>query len=37
MVGQVSGVDQDVINVDYDEGMEKLPEHLIYETLEYGR
>ncbi len=36
MFGQVPGVYEDVVNVHYNEMMEKLPEHLIHEALEDG-
>ncbi len=34
--GLVSGVNEDVVNIDDDELMEELPEHLIHEPLEDG-
>lgn len=37
MVGLVLGVCQDVIDVDEDEVLEVLPEHLVHEALEYRR
>ncbi len=36
MVGQVLGVDEYIIDVFNDEGVEELPEHLIHEFLEDG-
>lgn len=36
MFGQVPEVDENVDHVDDDKEMEKLPEHLIHEGLEYG-
>ncbi len=36
MFGQASRVDQDVIDVDQNEAMEVLSEHLMHEILEYG-
>lgn len=35
--GLVPGINQDVLNVNYGEGIDKLPEHLIHEALEKGR
>lgn len=37
MVSLVLGVCQDVIDLDKDEVLEVLPEHLVHEVLEYGR
>ncbi len=34
MFSLVLGVDEDIINIDDDELMEELPEHLIHESLE---
>ncbi len=36
MFGLTPGVDKDVIDVDENEVMEKLPEYLVHEVLEYG-
>ncbi len=36
MVGQVPGVDEYIIDVDNDEGVEELSEHLVHEFLEDG-
>ncbi len=36
MVGQVPGVNEDVVNINYHTAMEELPEHLIHEFLEDG-
>lgn len=36
MLCQVPGVDQDVIDVNYDKVIEVLPELLVHETLKYG-
>ncbi len=37
MFGQVLGVNQDVIDVNYDGAMKELPEHLVHEPLEDSR
>ncbi len=34
--GHAPGVDENIINIDEDKLMEILPEHLMYEVLEYG-
>lgn len=34
MVGQVPGVNQDVVNINYHKAVEELPEHLVHELLE---
>ncbi len=36
MVGQVPGVDQNVVDVNYHKAVEELPEHLVHELLEDG-
>ncbi len=36
MFGHTLGVDEDIINIDEDKPMEKLPEYLMHEILEYG-
>ncbi len=36
MVGQVPGVDKDVVDVNYHKAVEELPEHLVHELLEDG-
>ncbi len=36
MVGQVLGVNEDVINIHYHTTMEELPEHLVHKFLEDG-
>ncbi len=37
MFNQVPGVDEDIVDVDNDELVKKLPEHLIHESLEDRR
>ncbi len=37
MFGQVPGVNQDVVDVNYDKSVEELPEHFVHEPLEDGR
>ncbi len=36
IVGQVPGADEYIIDVDNDEGVKELPEHLVHEFLEDG-
>lgn len=37
MLSRVPGVDEDVVDIDNDESVEKLPEHLIHESLKDRR
>ncbi len=36
MVGQVPGVNEDVVNINYHTAMEELPEYLVHKFLEDG-